>query len=925
MADLTRTIEIIFGAVDDGVQQTTEALDRALGSLSGSVPAVAGALAGVADKALAAETAIIALATVYGGIALRTASEFQAAQVTLGRIIGDAPGQLDALKTQVESLALTYGQSSTTVYQFATDFLQAGYSAEEAGQLTKDALDLMVAGDISADAATQVIIGTMRGFGATVSEIPAILDGLNAVVDGTATNLDQLSEGMKIAAPVARALGFTWQETTAILTPIIEIFQDGSEAGTAFATSMGRLIDDSAPVKEALRDLGVSQTDLNGHMRNGRDIFFDVQRAFQGLDSTQQLFYANQLVGVEQGKRLVLAFGDLNRTQEILNITQQSTGSIAREVGLQLQTMEAQANRVAEGFRQMNAAVGAQLAENLGGISSGLVDLEVAFRRVVESGGLDPLFDALGEQAVRIGEILSEVARNLPDAFEHVDFSGLLRSFSNLSDQIGDLFEGLFGDIDINTPEGLARALQSLVDAFTALNNVVAGIADEFTPVFAALGEMISRSGDAGEEAQIMAGKFLGAARLVTDLGEAIGGLAIFLEESGADIEAFGDTVEGIFRVVTNTLGALFNGFQVIIFDTLEAIVGGLEAVTPDALGDPFKQALNDLRTLSHSFGQDFNANLDGIVEGFGQIGNGAADLVDSTVAAAQGLDDVGESGAAAVDATNDFEPIDLGDIDFVAEGMKRLGINAQDAATATDHAASAQDRLASASKTETLATGYTKFTDALGDVHYAFASAEEKALGYKKVVDDLGNVSYIQVGNAIDRTNKALEDQTKKVDDATKKAQEFDLKLREIQSKERIAIIEGKFRVDEAAIEADAERVAAAFESINTAIESTGETITDLFGLMGRTTDEFDKLAIMDAIREEQRRREETFKLQQKLTEEEIRYLKARTQRITAGESLIKVEAANITPALERIFDEILKMAQVRANEEGLELLLGV
>jgi hypothetical protein len=151
----------------------------------------------------------------------------------------------------------------------------------------------------------------------------------------------------------------------------------------------------------------------------------------------------------------------------------------------------------------------------------------------------------------------------------------------------------------------------------------------------------------------------------------------------------------------------------------------------------------------------------------------------------------------------------------------------------------------------------------------------------------------------------------------------EYDLKLKEIESRERIAYIEAKFKVDEAQIKADAERVAAAFESINTAINSTGETLTSLVGNWADMAGTFEGQKLWDLIQTEEKRRQDTFEQQKLLVDQQIAYLKARTTAMTKGDALIKISADGLTPHLEKIFHEILRACQVKANEQGLELLL--
>ena len=69
---------------------------------------------------------------------------------------------------------------------------------------------------------------------------------------------------------------------------------------------------------------------------------------------------------------------------------------------------------------------------------------------------------------------------------------------------------------------------------------------------------------------------------------------------------------------------------------------------------------------------------------------------------------------------------------------------------------------------------------------------------------------------------------------------------------------------------------------------------------------------------------------LQQKeLNQAQIEYLNARTKRLEGGEgeveSLISITADGLEPELEMIMYSIIEKIQIRANEEGLEFLLGI
>ena len=165
----------------------------------------------------------------------------------------------------------------------------------------------------------------------------------------------------------------------------------------------------------------------------------------------------------------------------------------------------------------------------------------------------------------------------------------------------------------------------------------------------------------------------------------------------------------------------------------------------------------------------------------------------------------------------------------------------------------------------------------------------------------------------------------------ATKKAEEaardFQVKMEEIASNERIANIEARVSLDIAELEANTQRVIAAFDSINTTIGSTENLISDILGLLSNY-DSLNYAAIRileEQLDLENKRRQQALDTQKELTEAQIAQLRAQTQSLERGDSIIKVDGAGLQPHLEAFMWEILRTIQVRVNQDGLKLLLGV
>ena len=198
---------------------------------------------------------------------------------------------------------------------------------------------------------------------------------------------------------------------------------------------------------------------------------------------------------------------------------------------------------------------------------------------------------------------------------------------------------------------------------------------------------------------------------------------------------------------------------------------------------------------------------------------------------------------------------------------------------------------------------------ESLGKSGEAFKEAEKDSEKFRLKMAEI----------ASDESIRELEIQTK-LDIETQKA---NVELRKFTSQERIATIETRAEIDVAQIQANATKVKGILETIDTGISSTGDLIGGLFGQIGQGN-MFDDMDVRSQIDDENRRREQQFQLQKELSQEQIKNLRAQTERISRGESVIQIDGAGLQPHLEAFMWEIISAVQVRVNADGLDMLMG-
>lgn len=218
-------------------------------------------------------------------------------------------------------------------------------------------------------------------------------------------------------------------------------------------------------------------------------------------------------------------------------------------------------------------------------------------------------------------------------------------------------------------------------------------------------------------------------------------------------------------------------------------------------------------------------------------------------------------------------------------------------------------------------------------DVVTAFAKGKLTAEEFAKATDLL-NAAQDKLASGLDKSKdsaKKQADELKRQEEAARKAEQaardYALEMEKIASNERIKLIEARVALNVAEVEAQTERIKAAFESITQTVTSTGDVLGDLFGLFANYSD-LDWAAIRaieSQIDLENKRRQEALDIQKRLIEAQIDQIKAQTRALDKGDALIQVDGSGLQPHLEAFMWEILKAVQVRVNQDGLQMLLGV
>ena len=932
MADITKTLEIIFNGIDKGVAGTVDGITgkmTGLGAAFGAMDNIAEPFGKMADKVIAADMALGALTV--GGLVLAYSQfkDMASAVAELDKVLGDNTEGLIAAKKNAYELSQTYGTAMTEIIGSTANFVQAGFSVEEAMKLVKNSMDLSIAGSVSAAEASEKLVAILKGFNAPASDAGRILDILNEVSNKYATNVKELADGMALVSPIAKLMGFTFEETAGLLTPIIEVFRSGTMSAEGLKTGLLKLTDDSKPVVDALMSIGISQKNANGELKSGKEILGEVANKYSGLSDAQKLFLTQQLVGMDQAPKMAIVFDQYGKVINITKDAMNSAGSAAKEVAKQLETPQKQIDILIVSFKNLAEAVGEKFGESATEAIKASNEIGLALQKALGDGAFDSVLKVIDDLFKSIAEFLRDFAKSLPEALQGADFTPLVSALQSL----GGAVKAFFGDFDPKDPEKVRAAIQKVVDGLALLVNTTKGMADTFAPIIGQIIKSIEDLSKASTEDQELFGNILAAGKLVMDMSSQVVLALAAMHEWGVNAKDVFEVLGGSVKVVFNSLQVMFDAFVITFLEGLIRLNKAAELVTFGNLGEEVKATTKSLEAWRDAVGKDYEAQLkdiDGglrmIGEGFGIVDKAATTSGNTMADFRKKLDDLAKNSNTTVEIEitakgKDAEEV-MSRIEKRTEELEKnpvqidIGYNPEyyaDAMALVDGFKAASDLEITTRVNEDAAKESDKILKEI--IGY---TDEGKPLYFFTSVDE----------GSLKKTKKNLKEEIPTEKQIEIKLQgQIDKEMEEIRAKGAAASAafewRAKLRIEEA--KADAERLIETTKVLGTQITSIGEDITKMFDVKFDDMPMSVYMIYVDSLKQKNELQKQSFELEKKVMEQQVKYMELRNKALQSGEALIKIDSTGLEPALESILWQIIQKVQLKANEDSAAFLLGI
>ncbi|WP_373845291.1 phage tail tape measure protein [Clostridium sp.] len=345
--------------------------------------------------------------------------------------MSQAAGALEKPMTQMGSLrelALKTGQdtqfSATQAGQAITELAKGGLTE---AQIKTGALDttmkLAASSGMQLGNAANTVVQAMGAFGLSATQSAQAVNALAGAAAASSTDVEPLSQGLAQCAAQAHMVGWSIQDTTAVLGEFADAGIVGSDAGTSLKTALQRL---GAPTDDAatkMESLSINVWDSNGHMKNASGIAEELQSKMSGLSDAEKQAAMSTIFGSDATRAAsILMDKGADGLKKYINATNDQTsasrlaasqmGETSKSIEQMFGSLEIAGIKIQESLaptiKSVADSVG-NLADSFGNLSPGTQKLIVDFAGItLAAGGTLKVFGGLAKSGSSILDFLGK-------------------------------------------------------------------------------------------------------------------------------------------------------------------------------------------------------------------------------------------------------------------------------------------------------------------------------------------------------------------------------------------------------------------------------------------------------------------------------------------------------------------------------------
>lgn len=251
----------------------------------------------------AGKTLTAAVTLPIAGLGAASYKNFESVDKSLKLVqatMGDSKYATADLEEALKSAAVNSIYSMDDAASATVNFARQGWDAAQTANMLAPSMALAAGTATDLDAVTSGLGNALKAFGADASEAAHYTDMMTVAQAQANTNVQGLFDAMSVAGPIAKTVGWGFEDIATLTGVFGDASIDASEGANALKTGLARLAAPAKEGREAMKQLGINVFNADGSMKAMPEVIGELQRGFTGLSEQESLASASAIFGKNQ-------------------------------------------------------------------------------------------------------------------------------------------------------------------------------------------------------------------------------------------------------------------------------------------------------------------------------------------------------------------------------------------------------------------------------------------------------------------------------------------------------------------------------------------------------------------------------------------------------------------------------------------------
>ncbi len=405
---------------------------------------------------------------------VRTISGFEQAMATVRGVTKATGEEFEALNAKARELGATTVFTGQQAAEGLLFLARAGFDTQESLAAIDATLDLAVAGAIDLGRAADIASNSVKQFNLSAAETVRVVDVFVQTTNSANTDVEQLAQAMKLAGPVAGALGQSIENTAAAIGALGDAGIQGSLAGTSLRGTMAALLQPTDKAFRALDRLNIELSEVDPATKTITQIFERFSRGQLDAAAAVAIFGRRQAAGA-----LVMA-QSTDKIRELTEANEKAAGEAERMANIMQDTLAGSFKALTSAVQELFLATG---DAGLTGTLRGMIDTMTEATRILAG------MEGAAEKASDSAKLLAESLKAVGIAIAGIVAAQVLSGLATLAVRVGQIAaaaKGLFVLLNASPFAVLATTIGAIGSSIISIVRDMNSGASEFEEMIAA-------------------------------------------------------------------------------------------------------------------------------------------------------------------------------------------------------------------------------------------------------------------------------------------------------------------------------------------------------------------------------------------------------------------------------------------------------